>query len=677
MKNSYLLMIVDWDEKLGPKVIDLHSKASNIGDPEIIAINTFMTYQNLYSSGSNTKFERTFLAMPLKSQKHISRVMFDVADDEEVRGGLRPFFCGIFIPDRFLEKEIVQFDPILEKVSARYKESSSDIDLEEFDEEISNKMELLSAQKEVQVVLDSSYSLTNAIEDFKKGVLQFKEKNWESAYTLIKKSMMKFEEENQIKLHMESTYLLATILTQLRKYEAAIDYFKSLHKLAKKMEYNKYIELSQFMKGFVNYKLRNYLETKEIFSKIEIDGSKFINKLQFYSLCGKINKKLELFEIAIDYYNKALEHSFTMDESKGLKKQRGQVLFELGLVHYQFAISKLKKKGITSESAMKNIKPFMNHSIDYFKSAVKVLETLHDFRKTGKIYQIIANIYGFLQETEKQANSMMQALEMNRKIDNLSQQIEITNEIIRLMETQEKYQKIIKIIQSTLQNLKQQAFVDSYTLAIFHFKMAKAYHKLEEYDDAVMELVGAIKTFKKLDINIPEHQDSLRLLIDIYGKKGNEDKKNYYEYELSKLEKKKEKGKRKKNQLGLVKDLWFFTDSGIEIFSYAPEVKFNPTLLGGFLTAMQNFSMEISKERLGAIEIGNSKYFFYRENNRNFYLLARSNLKVAESSVRKILGEIYKKFFNKYAESLANFSGECSKFLSFEENLKQMDFSLY
>ena len=128
--------------------------------------------------------------------------------------------------------------------------------------------------------------------------------------------------------------------------------------------------------------------------------------------------------------------------------------------------------------------------------------------------------------------------------------------------------------------------------------------------------------------------------------------------------------------LGEIKEVWIYYNTGIEMFSFAPETSVNPDLFGGFLTAMQAFSLEISNKTLNAMIIGEDRYSFYRDKDWKFFVLGRSNIKAGEFNVESILKKIHQKFREQFKSQILNFEGEVSPFPWFKKDLEAMDFTL-
>ena len=93
--------------------------------------------------------------------------------------------------------------------------------------------------QDFEVKIEKDYNLDNALEDFKKGLKQFQANQLDSAYFLLRKANYKFLCDNQIKLLLETNYIIATILTKKKKYKSALETFKELETLAIQIEHEK------------------------------------------------------------------------------------------------------------------------------------------------------------------------------------------------------------------------------------------------------------------------------------------------------------------------------------------------------------------------------------------------------------------------------------------------------
>ncbi len=58
-----------------------------------------------------------------------------------------------------------------------------------------------------------------------KGMEAFNNKNYEQAYFLLKKALIKIKSENNVKLLLDCLFFIATLLSELQKYKVAHIYY--------------------------------------------------------------------------------------------------------------------------------------------------------------------------------------------------------------------------------------------------------------------------------------------------------------------------------------------------------------------------------------------------------------------------------------------------------------------
>jgi hypothetical protein len=118
-------------------------------------------------------------------------------------------------------------------------------------------------------------------------------------------------------------------------------------------------------------------------------------------------------------------------------------------------------------------------------------------------------------------------------------------------------------------------------------------------------------------------------------------------------------------------ELWIFADNGVDFIHYAPETEMNPDLFSGFLTALQQFTVELSKHKLKNFQTGNSQYSIYREPDDLFYIVAKVSPFISEITLKNILKELHDEFWNRFQSQVEEFYGDISTFRSFKERLKE------
>ena len=248
--------------------------------------------------------------------------------------------------------------------------------LKDYYQEIQNIFNIRNSVKELDTELSKYYSYTAAMEDFQAGVKLFQTKNFSNAYEILRKVLLKFEQEENKHLMMEVLYIIASIFTQQKKFKGAKGYFKRLQKLATDLQHDKYRETSIFMGGFCAYKNENYAAAKKKFEKIDVSKSKFINKLQYFTIYGRLLANHDKYEEALQSLLKALEISSELEDRDIIKKQKSQILYDLGIINYKIAVNDLKNSGITQKE---NYYTYLKEAINYFNRAADILIALKDF----------------------------------------------------------------------------------------------------------------------------------------------------------------------------------------------------------------------------------------------------------------------------------------------------------
>jgi len=226
-KIEYVCFIANWDEALGPTVIDVYPKENTVGDIDGLAVQIFMTFQTVFGNSADVAFKRTNLMLPLNSIEKKAKIIMETYEAPHVRGGLMPFIAVILLPEAFPDKRTAIFDELFFRIAMEYGKFQVPV-LENFAGEIETLYSAEKSSEEAVIQIDPAYSLTAAMNDFKAGLGFFQKKMNDSAYSLIKKAYLKFDQENQDKLKMETTYILGSILLQQGHFSAALNYYQIL-----------------------------------------------------------------------------------------------------------------------------------------------------------------------------------------------------------------------------------------------------------------------------------------------------------------------------------------------------------------------------------------------------------------------------------------------------------------
>jgi tetratricopeptide (TPR) repeat protein len=682
-----LTYLAVWDEKVGPEIYDAYPEANaNSLDLDEITLQIFQSFQIIFGTNPDVHFNRTNLSFPLKSLKRIAKIMLDSIPNENVRGGLQPFIVVFLVPEDFSEENLNAFNDILIRIGLHFSKEKR-IKIKEYYDEIKTLYQTQSVEKDENIVIEPNYSLSTAVNDLKMGIGFFQKLNFTSAYHLIRKALIKFQEENQKSLIMECNFLLGTILFQKKKFGAALQYYKKLGPLSTELGNQKFMEQAPFMSGYCSFKLENYSEALTYFDRMNINEMKFVNKFQYFSILGKTYDSLGMNVKAIEALKNALvviESVVSIDEGissiqkkEEALKQKAQISYELGVQHYRIGIVSLSTMGYSKKDVFQN---YMNGSIKYLENSIEFLGDLKDFRTQIPIFKLISTIYGLLKDNRLMLDFLSKGMKAAELGNDIGSQIGLFNRIIQINNDLGYHEENSKAISNMFDKLGGSLFVDLISLAGYHYQLGVSLNQVGREDEGLSQFLVALNIYNKMESSVPRHLDVLNNIIQYYTRKNDEQKRKYYQNlydkvaanlaEISKIAKKDYRF------LGELKEFWIILATGTEMFSYTPETKFDPDLLGGFMTAMQSFSMELSSQKLNSIVIGNDRYNIIKDEAYAFFILGRSSIKSQEKRVVGILNKIASRFQFLFGEALKEFSGDVLQFRKFMDEVMKMDLDL-
>ena len=243
------------------------------------------------------------------------------------------------------------------------------------------------------------------------------------------------------------------------------------------------------------------------------------------------------------------------------------------------------------------------------------------------------------------------------------------------------YEKNIEMIKNFLLNEDEYKFIDLYTIAILHWQLANSLLALREKDKGLSELIKTYEILKSFKTPIHEELDVLNQIIEFYDERNENEKISFYKNEFNILSSKLEisflERPKTYSPLGPVKEIWIYsTTMGVGLFSYVRESNVDIDLLGGLLTAMQQFSLQLSQKELRNMVIGEDRYMIYKESGYDFFILGRANAKVPIEMIKNILSKIYRRFWKEYTQEIKDFHGNVSLFRGFIKIVESFDFNL-
>jgi tetratricopeptide (TPR) repeat protein len=660
-----------WDEALGPTVEDSYPYTHTLGDIESLAVKVFLTFETVFGNATDG-FKRTNIVLPLNAIARKAVILLETIPNPNVRGGLQPFILTLLIPETFVKDNA--FDDVMNKIALKYLEKQRPLLRENFSD-IVEIYRRENASEEGLLKLEDGYSISKAAEDFKMGVGFFKQQKFENAYPLLRKALVQFENDKQQQLILQAVYLISNIFYVQKRYQVGRNYYDRLEKLASELDHREYLELAQFMQGNCSYLIEDYVKAMEKFEAIRIDETKYTNKLQYFKILGKTYIKLDLFEKAVASLQRALEVSQKLPPSDKITREQAFIYDDLGLSYWQLAVTILTSKGFAEKDQMLEL---LRQAIKHYELGLGQWEKLQEFRMVIRDFQFIGNIHELLGEKEQMLQSYRNALEAAENMNDFSTKIRLLKKVIQIQDRLEMYTQNAIDLQHILMDLGNSAFADTLSMGTFHQQLGDALWALDQKKEAYEEYLAALNLLRKLKVPVKEELHVLKRITEFHQRKGEEEKVQYYTDQLAKTQDRFNKATPitvgKARRLGQVKEIWVFYETGIEIYSYCPETTLDPELLGGFLSALQSFSLELSKQTLNSMVIGEDRYFIYRKPEGHFYIMGRSGLKDSEMAVERTVRFIGERFFKEYQKTLENFAGNISAFKTFQAILDAIDF---
>ncbi|HMF31646.1 MAG TPA: hypothetical protein VKK79_09540 [Candidatus Lokiarchaeia archaeon] len=129
-----------------------------------------------------------------------------------------------------------------------------------------------------------------------------------------------------------------------------------------------------------------------------------------------------------------------------------------------------------------------------------------------------------------------------------------------------------------------------------------------------------------------------------------------------------------------IEEIFIITNAGVCIYSKSRKVTMDKNIIAGFLTALNSFSKEMSKEPISSIVLNNFRFTFSAFQNLLFIIRTdiASNQAVIEENLMKIQNIFFKfyppenfpKEWDQYVENSMDLDAQYEKFfLNVEEKL--------
>jgi tetratricopeptide (TPR) repeat protein len=654
--------IAIWNEESGINLEDLYPKEEQF-DFNTIAEHIFITYHNFYKKEAVVK---TLFKIPLVNISKKASIFLDRIQGDSI------VIVVILFPDYSSDDIIEIFDNMIQNIGMEYIETEQPL-LDKYFNKIKEKFLLEQKVKDSDIVLDENYLLPEALQDFKTGLEQYQRKEFDRAYFLLRKAYLRFETEDQLKLLLETTFFIATILMQKNKFKAAKEFFQKLGPLAEQLEHQKYIEKAIYMEGYCYYQEGDYTNAYNNFTLLGKTELKFTSIFQYLTLFGKILADVGHYEDALKTLEKALEISEKAAQNREVQRKRAEIFLDLGHICYEMVHQAIKSGNIDKKAS--NL--LLNSSIKHFEDVIKIWKNLDNYPGLIETYQLIASNYEILGDIDSAIENYESSLEFAELSNDLVNRFKLLELIIQKYAEQESHEKIVRKIDVILHEIAPVAYLDLFTIAGFHLQLGESMIELKRHNEAISELVVSLNLYTKMPKPVQELSKVHKKLIEIYELKEDQQKIDYYKNKSMQVQEQLEdfaiKEKIKHQPLEVVEEFWIFSNEGGTIFSYTPKANTTPGLLSNFMIAMDNFGAELQVDQIKTLKIGYDYFSYYKEVEHNIFMVGRSPVKFELDNIEKTVQKIYMKFWAVYEPILQNYDGDSSKFEGFIKTVRDLD----
>ena len=117
-------------------------------------------------------------------------------------------------------------------------------------------------------------------------------------------------------------------------------------------------------------------------------------------------------------------------------------------------------------------------------------------------------------------------------------------------------------------------------------------------------------------------------------------------------------------------EFWIINQGGLPLFYFSPKETLDPSLVGGFFSAIQNFARELEgeadeEEYIRNISFGGHNFVFHLNKELHLFFIAKSPKKIKIKKVDKHLKNLVRLFIQDYREEIINFKGNTRQFEDF------------
>jgi hypothetical protein len=128
----------------------------------------------------------------------------------------------------------------------------------------------------------------------------------------------------------------------------------------------------------------------------------------------------------------------------------------------------------------------------------------------------------------------------------------------------------------------------------------------------------------------------------------------------------------------VVEELWIIDRNGIcffhrwldnktELEKIHDNVQVEDQLFSGLLSAILNFTSEVTSDKIEKIEMQEGKFLFFTK--KNLIFIIKTKLNVSDDKIKQKIQQLEELFIHKFEKELEEFQGDVKKFQVFEKDL--------
>ncbi len=502
------ILVVKWDEIYGPVIVDIQP-AEKRQAMESVAVQIYFSGVAIF--GHEWTPQRAELSFPLVSlgPEYIVKVGFDAWEDEDVRGGYRPFYIG-FVMTHDCADVLQHFIDLRMSSYLDELKKQKTINLSKIYAEMVSYFKRLSStkqqEKKLQQVFDDTqaYTIKDAQQDLDEAVqLWNSTKSLESGWKAERAAL--FLEKFDPKSAGEAYFLAGNAYFHHNEFHRASDIFSMAAKNFLKAEENEKAAKSFYLAGTASSYIKQWSDA-ETFFKQAITWTKDEHFLvDLHLALAKVHEAQGKWNKALENYQESLNIANALDDAEKIAEIH---LAKAALYRYMFKetdqsdiiYSRELQKSTAEE--LKKAAIYWEQCQNYYKAAVSYLQSAQLQVKIGEhakgieAYEKALELFTNLEGIFHKAQNILQLSELIKK--------DINQHQIPLSETQNLLKTLLTIEQKIVDEIEKEpikghlSIEKNFLLGGLLIDQTKIYHFFDNKAEQV-------KCLKKAKEHLVEH----------------------------------------------------------------------------------------------------------------------------------------------------------------------------